>query len=587
MLHTTACPDWERRIVASESLIPCAPLFPDEAGEALEVFKSLRIVDVVGQPTFGEACDDWVFDFVGVIFGAYDRPKNKRFIREFFLLISKKNAKSTIAAGIMLTALIRNWRHSAELIILAPTIEAANNAFKPAADMVRADADLLASEDGGFLHIIENQRTIKHLKTGATLKVLAADSKTVVGKKASFVLIDELWEFGSVANADAMLKEATGGLVSRDEGFVISITTQSTNAPAGVFAEKLKYARSVRDGEIVDPKFLPVIYEFPAAMVEKKAYLDPENFYITNPNLGRSVSREWLEDHLRMAMSGDKGALQTFLSKHLNVEIDTRLRLNRWAGADYWAGAADEELASLPHFDALRALLRRSEAVVIGIDGGGLDDLLGFYAIGREPGEIEVEIKIDGLVRSVFMKRWLGWGHAWCDEGLLTLRPKIRPKLLDLQKDGTLTIVDDALTDLGELAEIVSQVKSSNLLAEVAVDPAGLGELVDVLGDIGVTEDAGLLIGAQQGIGMMNAIKTSERRLKSGLLKHDGSELSAWCVGNLLIEPTATAIRATKQLAGEAKIDVAMAKFNAVTRMSLNPVVQNSSPYERRGLRMV
>jgi phage terminase large subunit-like protein len=44
-----------------------------------------------------------------------------------------------------------------------------------------------------------------------------------------------------------------------------------------------------------------------------------------------------------------------------------------------------------------------------------------------------------------------------------------------------------------------------------------------------------------------------------------------WCVGNLKIEPTATAIRATKQNAGDAKIDPVMALFDAVTFMSLNP----------------
>jgi len=44
-----------------------------------------------------------------------------------------------------------------------------------------------------------------------------------------------------------------------------------------------------------------------------------------------------------------------------------------------------------------------------------------------------------------------------------------------------------------------------------------------------------------------------------------------WCVGNLKIEPTATAIRATKQNAGDAKIDPVMALFDAVTVMIRNP----------------
>jgi phage terminase large subunit-like protein len=116
-------------------------------------------------------------------------------------------------------------------------------------------------------------------------------------------------------------------------------------------------------------------------------------------------------------------------------------------------------------------------------------------------------------------------------------------------------------------------VKERHLLGGVGVDPAGLGDFVDALADpeIDVTIDNGLLRGAPQGYGLMNAIKTTERRLAKGLLQHCGGSMMAWAVANLKIEPTATAIRATKQHAGDAKIDPAMALFDSVVVMSTNP----------------
>ncbi|WP_082546838.1 terminase large subunit [Rhizobium sp. Root483D2] len=570
MIHwSTACPDWEKRIVERRSLIPFEPLFPDEADAALAVFKSLRIVDVAGQPTFGEACEEYVFDFVRAVFGAYDHENAKRQIEEFFLLISKKNIKSTLAAGIMLTALIRNWRHSAELLIVAPTLEIAGNSFKPAADMVRADPELIE-----LLHVQDNLRMITHLTTKAVLKVVSADASTVGGKKAAFVLIEELWLFGKRPGAGAMLQEATGGLISRPEGFVIYLSTQSDEIPSGVFKERLDYFRNVRDGKIDDPRSLPVLYEFPEKMIDTESYLDPANFYITNPNMGRSVRADWLERKLLRVKSGEDeegDTVQTFLAKHLNVEIGMRLRANRWPGANYWEKAADEELSRLPHFQSLERLLARCEVAVVGVDGGGLDDLFGFSVLGREPAEIPIRVKVDGSWSTRYMKRWLSWSHAWCHRGVLDLRKKIAPILQDFEASGELTIVDDALQDVGSIIEIIQRIKDRGLLGGVAADAAGLGEFVDALEDIGLTQETKLVVAAPQGYGMMNALKSAERRVSSGLIKHCGGRLMPWCVANLKIEPTATAIRATKQTAGDAKIDPAMAFFNSVYLMSRNP----------------
>jgi phage terminase large subunit-like protein len=239
-----------------------------------------------------------------------------------------------------------------------------------------------------------------------------------------------------------------------------------------------------------------------------------------------------------------RGDLALFASQHFNVEIGLSLRSDHWAGAEFWEKATDPELD-------LERLLDQSETVVVGIDGGGLDDLFGLAVLGR----------------AKETKDWLCWSHAWCHRGVLQRRQTIASALEDFAARRELTIVDDELADISEIVAIVADIKDRGLLASVAVDPAGIGEFVDALAEIRVTPEAKNIVGAPQGYQLMNAIKTCERKLLNGTLRHSGSELMAWCVGNLKIEPTATAIRATKQNAGDAKIDAVMALFNAATVM--------------------
>jgi phage terminase large subunit-like protein len=549
---STACLDWRERIVEGRSLIPFDPLFPNEAEAALSVFKSLRVVDIAGSPTFGECSDEWVFDFVRAIFGAYDHGTATRLIEEFFLLISKKNTKSTIAAGIMLTALIRNWRLSAELNILAPTIEIAKNSFEPARDMVYADPELV-----DLLHVQENVRTITHRNTNAKLKVVSSDSETVGGKKAAFILVDELWLFGKRDGAGSMLQEATGGLVSRPEGFVIYLSTQSDEQPTGVFKEKLAYARDVRDGAIDDPRFLPVIYEHPPEMIEAEEHLNPKTFYMTNPNLGRSVRQDWLERKLQQIQKGEgeEGEdLQTFLAKHLNVEIGLRNRRDRWSGADYWLDAAEPSLT-------LESLLERCEVATIGIDGGGLDDLLGFAVIGREK----------------VTRHWLLWSKAWAHPIVLKRRKEIAEQLRDFEKSGELVFCKEPTQDIEEVVALCCQVRDAGLLPEkegIGVDKLGLPALVDALITAGFDTDAngGTITGIGQGGFLNDVIIGLARKLSDGTIKHAGQALMRWSVENAkeILKGSARAI--TKQVSGAAKIDPFIAMLNAAKLMSRNPV---------------
>lgn len=542
---TTAMPDWAERLQSGRSIIP-PPIFPDQAERALEIFKELKIVDAPGSPTFGESCAEWVFDLVRSVFGAYDEESGRRRVTEWFILVPKKNSKSTIAAGIMLTALILNWRQSAEFAVLAPTVEVANNAYAPARDMVQKDDELDA-----LMHVQTHIKSITHRDSGAVLKVLAADSNTVGGKKSVGTLVDELHLFGKVASAENMLREALGGLASRPEGFVIYLTTQSDEPPAGVFKQKLDYARDVRDGKIVDPGFVPVIFEHPPEMVASKKHLLLENMALVNPNIGYSVDQAFLEREFKKAQLSGEESFRGFMAKHGNIEIGLNLRSDRWAGADFW-----EDQGKYPKL-ALKALLDRSEVVDVGIDGGGLDDLLGLAVVGRDK----------------ITREWLTWTHAWAHPSVMERRKSEAPRFHDFAKDGDLTLVTDMGQDVEDVAQIVAQINDAGLLDKIGVDQSGLGGIMDALIEADI--DPEKIVGISQGWKMTGAIKTAERKLAEGVLTHGAQPLMAWCVGNARIEPRGNAVIITKQAAGTAKIDPLMALFNAVTLMSLNPESEN------------
>lgn len=539
---TTALPDWEERIVKGESLVPCKPLYPKTGVNALLKFKQLVIQDMIDSPTFGEVSRQWVFDFVVSIFGAYDEESKRQKITEFFLLISKKNTKSTLAAGIMMTALLINRRPSASLIILAPTKEVADNSFIPIRDMIKTNERYRVR-----FNVSEHTRTITDLSNNATLKVIAAESDTLAGVKASFILIDELWLFGKRVKAESVLREATGGLASRPEGFVIYLSTQSDEPPAGIFKQKLDYARDVRDGKAVNNKFLPVIYEHPKSMLDNNEHLDPKNWYVTNPNLGASVDTEYLINQYEQ-VKDTKESLQDFMAKHLNVEIGLSLRANRWAGAEFWLESGE--------YFTLDEMIEQCEVLTVGIDGGGLDDLLGYAVVGRCKDNYH---------------KWLLWTHAWCFDNVLERHKQIEPLLRDFEADGDLTInkKSDAGKDAKQAAEITKKLLDSGKLHSIGFDNAKKDVLVDAFVEIGIPED--IMFGVSQGIRLAGYIQTTERKLAGGQFIHANQALMAWCAGNARVTMKGNGMMIDKQQSGIAKIDPLMGTFNAVALMSQNP----------------
>jgi phage terminase large subunit-like protein len=551
-----SCRDWQDRIRERRPLIPSLPLFESEANIAVSFFDALKLPDVPGTPLLRDAAGDWYRDIVRAVFGSLDPETKERQIREAFALVPKGQSKTSYSAGLMVTALLMNFRPRAEMLFVGPTQAIADLAFGQAVGMIEADPQLRKR----FVPR-EHTKEIIDLLFNAKLKVKTFDLTILTGPKPVFVLVDELHLLGKNPHASKVLRQIRGGLEKNPEGFLLIITTQSDEQPAGAFKDELMVARKIRDGAM-SGRMLPMLYEFPPDIAKDPVkWQDPANWSMVMPNLGRSMWLPSLTKDWESEREKGEHAIRVWASQHLNIEIGLGIHTNRWAGALDWEMAAEGGLT-------LETLIERSEVITGGVDGGGRDDLLSLVFIGRDK----------------VTQQWLQWSRSWVDQIALERRKEVAARLEGFRDDGDLVIVDVVGDDIEDLADTVAQVEESGKLAGIGFDPAGIGMIIDALSVRGIS-GTDRIIGVSQGWTISNAIKTVERKLADGTLVHCGQEIMAWAVGNARVEPKGNAITITKQVSGSGKIDPLAATFNAATLMARNPApIGGPSVYETRGI---
>ena len=297
------------------------------------------------------------------------------------------------------------------------------------------------------------------------------DLDILTGPRPAGVLLDELHLLGKNAHAQKVIRQLRGGRQATPEGFLIILTTQSDEEPAGVFKEELMTARAVRDGK-ASGVMLPVLYEFPDELVQPPApgcdptWFDPKYWSMVLPNLGRVFFAS------------------TALVKALRHGANERRRRDPCMGVatfehrdrGYRFGPIDGPVPIIGIVARTRRsisdkIMRLCDMCVVGIDGGGLDRSFSDWL----------------LCWAARPRRNAGCigGHAWAHRSVLDRRKDIASRLMDFEKDGDLTIVDRVGQDVQEVADIVQRLEDRRLLPweknAVGVDQIGILEIVEEL----------------------------------------------------------------------------------------------------------
>jgi phage terminase large subunit-like protein len=290
--------------------------------------------------------------FVVALFGFRRHDGTRRFTTALFA-VARKNAKSTLAAGILLYCLCCEDEVGPQLLSAATTGDQARIVFNVAKRMVERMEDL---REAFMLEPFKN--AIARYDVGGTFKPINAKASTQDGLNPSALCFDELHAHKTRDLYD-VLRSAAG---ARSNPLFLYTTTEGYESP-GPWAEVRKFAFQVLDGVVEADHFLALYF----ALDDEDDDFDESKWIKANPLLGVSISMDKMREYATEAKQ-QPGALAEFQIKRLNRRASAAegwIDLRRWrrcdgpvdldalAGARCWAAL---DLASTNDLCAWRLL---------------------------------------------------------------------------------------------------------------------------------------------------------------------------------------------------------------------------------------
>lgn len=296
--------------------------------------------------------------FVCQLFGFRNHLGGRRF-SSALLLIGRKNAKSTLAAAILLSCLCLEYEEGPQIISAATTGDQARKVFDPAKRMVEKSSEL--REVYGLEAF---SKAIARYENGGSFKPINAKASTQDGLNPSHTVMDEVHAH---KNAD-LLNVLTSAAGARANALWLYTTTEGYENP-GPWGELRAFSQNILQGVIEADHFLAVMYALDEASESLGIKKDDDEFdestwvkanplLETNKTLLLAIRKEAIEakgmpsklaefriKRCNRRSSSSKGCINLHRFRQCGAEVD----LNRLVGAPCWGaydGASTTDMAS-------------------------------------------------------------------------------------------------------------------------------------------------------------------------------------------------------------------------------------------------
>lgn len=469
---------------------------------------------------------EWQAQATALAFG-WKRADGARRFREMMVLVPRKNAKTTWLAGLAAYLFLADGERGPQVAVGALDRNQAGILWKIARNMLAP---------GPLWSKIKEYRNGRMLLPGdpaALFWPVSCEAQNQHGLNLHGAFLDELH-----TQPNRELYEAlTSSMGARRQPLRVLITT-ADYARESLCNEKVAYARSVRDGLVVDPTFLPILYEATA----EEDWHDPAVWRRVNPNYGISLVPGFLEAAHQEAVN-QPSQENTFRRLHLNQQTDQD---KRWLQMHHWTACQravpDAELAGRPCY-------------------GGLD--------------LAQTMDISSLV--------LYWPHChalrswfWLPAETIAARPEYR----DWHRRGFLCQTPGNVTDFSFIEHQILALSKTHAIKSIAYDRWGAMDMTVRLRE---THGVNMLECGQGFASLSTPAKLFERLLISRQLQVTENAVLSWMAGNAAVQADAAGNIKPVKPKGAAKVDGIVAAVMALGAANAAPQAK-ASPYSTRGI---
>jgi len=526
--------------------------FDEDAGERICEFFEKYLHHTLGREWVGQPfiLEPWECFILYVLFGWKRKADDYRRFRTAYLCISRKNGKSTLAAGVGLYLTIADGEAGAEVYSAATKKDQARIVHDEATRMIRRSPRLRR-----FIEIPKSQNSTRRYihvpRTDSKYEPLSADTSTMDGVNPHGAIIDELHKHKRRDIFDLMVTAGIG----RTQPLVFCITNAGDDRE-GVCWEQQSYGEKILTGVIEDDSY----FSFITSIDEDDNWQDEDVWIKANPNLGVNIKIDRLRSEFKKAKESpayEAAFRRYYLSQWWQ-------RVNKYLRDDDWTATAFGDLPIEMKLDwqsLQESVVGR--AAYCGLDLASTTDIAAFVMV--------VPVEDDYVVLPYF----------WTPDEKVVERSKDSVPYRYWVEHEYMYATPGNLIDYSFIREKVNELGKIYRIKEIAYDSWNSSKLVTEL-----TEDGFQMVTFGQGYASMSpATKELLTQVLGKHVIHGNHPVLRWMAGNLTVtmDPSGN-VKPMKDKTTE-KIDGMVALIMGLDRAVKNE--EADSVYEERGLEVL